>query len=508
MSYSLPESREPYFKIMEFLADFYDERLDYRKLYRDEIEEKFQSWGAAIIPENILKQRFGQYLWLAGSFKYTTSENSIDFTEMILVIYTRWYMLKNGPTPAKIQIFNNRQWFIEGLKYLLAILEDWPITKNLTSNSPVNVPYPLIGKIVKLEIYNFAPYYGLTHFDHEDAQYLRLSKRETCFFIASIFGNHKMRIEQPEIDEQNLTKIFSGLRYYLEKPLNSMTVQNNITQVKNYVIRITDDHENVFELSRDQLHWFEWGSIESDISGLIRKNLPINDMYLLDDNTHYFKRLVLDYRQNNSDDKESLEINNETGLLSYIRIENNDDYDEPIKVAYRIQNQDLIKTSFEDFWLAHPEDRRVVDETEDKKYHLLVEYKNFPALDYAGIFDRIGLPSNFSNLVENLRDIMSTSMFGQIFDPKIYGRGRKDDTEFIVCEVTFQKGGTRYSYLTSDETIKIGDKVFVPVGYNGQQKIVKVVGIRYLNEADLPLPLDKLKWITRRGLDPDEEIIL
>lgn len=103
---------------------------------------------------------------------------------------------------------------------------------------------------------------------------------------------------------------------------------------------------------------------------------------------------------------------------------------------------------------------------------------------------------------------MSTSMFGQIFDPKIYGRSRKDDTEFIVCEVTFQKGGTRYSYLTSDETIKIGDKVFVPVGYNGQQKIVKVVGIRYLNEADLPLPLDKLKWITRRGLDPDEEIIL
>lgn len=129
MSYSLPESREPYFKIMEFLADFYDERLDYRELYRDEIEEKFQSWGAAIIPENILKQRFGQYLWLAGSFKYTTSENSIDFTEMISVIYTRWYMLKNGPTPAKIQIFNNRQWFIEGLKYLLAILEDWPITK-------------------------------------------------------------------------------------------------------------------------------------------------------------------------------------------------------------------------------------------------------------------------------------------------------------------------------------------------------------------------------------------
>ena len=50
--------------------------------------------------------------------------------------------------------------------------------------------------------------------------------------------------------------------------------------------------------------------------------------------------------------------------------------------------------------------------------------------------------------------------------------------------------------------------MFVPVGYNGQQKIVKVVGIRYLNEADLPLPLDKLKWITRRGLDPDEEIIL
>ena len=70
--------------------------------------------------------------------------------------------------------------------------------------------------------------------------------------------------------------------------------------------------------------------------------------------------------------------------------------------------------------------------------------------------------------------------------------------EYIYCGVEFTPGGKRYHYRTEDPSLKLGDRVLVPVGENGGESVAVIKGIEYFTADRLPYPLDKTKSIIRK----------
>lgn len=76
---------------------------------------------------------------------------------------------------------------------------------------------------------------------------------------------------------------------------------------------------------------------------------------------------------------------------------------------------------------------------------------------------------------------------------------KQEHTYYNWCEVMFGEYDTkRYSYFNKDDSIKIGDKVVVPVGKDNKEQTATVVNFWRLAEEKLPFPADKTKWIIRR----------
>lgn len=76
---------------------------------------------------------------------------------------------------------------------------------------------------------------------------------------------------------------------------------------------------------------------------------------------------------------------------------------------------------------------------------------------------------------------------------------KQEHTYYNWCEVIFDEYGTkRYSYFYKDDSIKIGDKVIVPVGKDNKEQKATVVNFWRLAEENLPFPAEKTKWIIRR----------
>ncbi len=82
---------------------------------------------------------------------------------------------------------------------------------------------------------------------------------------------------------------------------------------------------------------------------------------------------------------------------------------------------------------------------------------------------------------------------------------RKEHTYYNWYSVSFNKFDTEgYSYFYDDDSIKVGDKVIVPVGKDNKEKVGTVVNFWRLSEERLPYPAEKTKRIIRK-LEAEEQ---
>lgn len=84
--------------------------------------------------------------------------------------------------------------------------------------------------------------------------------------------------------------------------------------------------------------------------------------------------------------------------------------------------------------------------------------------------------------------------------PIPYAPKPKDDKNksYIYCGVMFGGSDGTYHYRTDDVSIKIGDKVIVPVGGNGEISVATVVSVgKYLKSA-VPYPIERTKKIIKK----------
>jgi hypothetical protein len=63
------------------------------------------------------------------------------------------------------------------------------------------------------------------------------------------------------------------------------------------------------------------------------------------------------------------------------------------------------------------------------------------------------------------------------------------------CEVAFDDSGKTFYYRTRNPELKVGDFVYVPVGYNYEKRIAKIVSMEDFLGSEAPYPLEKTKHI-------------
>lgn len=118
-------------------------------------------------------------------------------------------------------------------------------------------------------------------------------------------------------------------------------------------------------------------------------------------------------------------------------------------------------------------------------------------------FDRRGLPCDWKDFANKLKDFLSFYGFGDLMDPSFYDSSlaRGGDRRFAF--VSFNNYGKAYSYLCEDPEIREDDWAVVPVGENNDLKIVHVERIEYCSEENAPYPIDKIKSILRKATEEE-----
>ena len=73
-----------------------------------------------------------------------------------------------------------------------------------------------------------------------------------------------------------------------------------------------------------------------------------------------------------------------------------------------------------------------------------------------------------------------------------------DGKYYRYCKVTMDEHPNGLWYRTDDITLKKGDYVYVPYGYKNEELMAKVVLVEEFRSDDLPVPLEKMKYIIEK----------
>ncbi len=110
------------------------------------------------------------------------------------------------------------------------------------------------------------------------------------------------------------------------------------------------------------------------------------------------------------------------------------------------------------------------------------------------------LPSRTKGAVKKGLKKSNTSPTGKEYDWQIkerwedYPAPNYDDVH-TYCEVAFDDSGKTFYYRTRNPELKVGDEVYVPVGYKYQKKIGRIVSMEDFLGSEAPYPLERTKHI-------------
>ncbi len=156
------------------------------------------------------------------------------------------------------------------------------------------------------------------------------------------------------------------------------------------------------------------------------------------------------------------------------------------------QGADILSHAGED-----PEDA-IADPLETRDYVISIRTKNGVARSVAGTFDRDGLPDDWPRFIESVYDFIRSCGQGELFDGKLYKRGKRRASDLIFCRVGFEDGGPFYTYLADTDDYEAGDLVVVPAGRDDREAVARVESVEYRQPEDAPFPLGKTKHILRK----------
>lgn len=150
-----------------------------------------------------------------------------------------------------------------------------------------------------------------------------------------------------------------------------------------------------------------------------------------------------------------------------------------------------------DFFTVTPEARKA-EPADGKSCAMTVEFLHRGTFFRAGGFHRDALPEGFSEMAADIHDFMNRYGEGEIFCPAEYTETFGREKYLVFCNVSFHSGEKTYCYLTDDETLRVGDRVIVPVGPENRELTGRVESVEYRRPGEAPYPLGRIKRILRK----------
>lgn len=200
-----------------------------------------------------------------------------------------------------------------------------------------------------------------------------------------------------------------------------------------------------------------------------------------------------DPEQNRSIYREEVEIDAASYEISYKRA-----------FGYEALATHTLKTKETDFLLREltgsfgevPELPAPELDEEGPTVHLKLTYQSGEVVTYLCNFDRRYLPRNWTRFAADVKskfDFYNTR--GDLLSDKLIQYGRRDN-EYIYCTVYDNTTRNRGYFLTDDDSIRVGDRVSIPV----EDSILtgKVSRVDYFTLENAPVQPDTLKRIAKK----------
>lgn len=150
-------------------------------------------------------------------------------------------------------------------------------------------------------------------------------------------------------------------------------------------------------------------------------------------------------------------------------------------------------------------DNVVDDPLETRDYTITVDFKHGPQRIIQGTYDKTSLPEHWGDFAESLLEFIQFYGFGEILNPAIYRKAKRRAQGYMYCSVEFESDGKRYHYISDDDTIKVGDRVVVPVGKDNYTSVGIVAEVGFYPEDEVPFPLEKTKYIIDKIIVPEAD---
>ncbi|MGI6361837.1 MAG: hypothetical protein ACOX05_06080 [Bacillota bacterium] len=427
-------------------------------------------------------------------------------------IFSKWRYITHWSFDEQLLSTENREWFILAFGHLAS----------LTSEDGAN-SFVFEGQVQKIKIVSNNIVYGsCPKPDEEVEQRLTINANGRVWFsgynYSRGFGQYERgRTKNYSIGKEAATRILSAIDTYFSNEDDTVF----ITDIGIWEMTITNTEGKSYQFKGSLCCDFNVDGV--DLSDLIRDTLGIPGLFVFDGNykPDVVDKITINYHRVTQikpsmsisdtaedcdwDYSEQLVIDRETATLEHIQCIGAGGI---ITRKYYIQEDvvDLLNDLDADSLFDHIDGNGpdvITDPLETKDYKIIVDFKKRPQLIIKGTYDKNGLPSDFPKFAEDLLDFMLFYGMGEILDPLVYMKAKRKTSDYIFCSVEFSEGGKSYYYTTKDDTLKVGDDVFVPVGNDGHTAIAEIVNIECFPEDKVPFPLDKVKSIIRRCTDDE-----
>ena len=247
---------------------------------------------------------------------------------------------------------------------------------------------------------------------------------------------------------------------------------------------------------------------DNDISIIVRQFLLNYDLFVFDGKKNYdhIEKIILNYQRTirlASDDekisykgiREELELDKESVTIKR-SLENGTVVDFSCKIPEKLADfLGYLENAEIFYYIDNSEEELLYDPNDKNFYELTLIYEKKGTLITDGTYDKRNLPYFFNVFIANLTEILTKSAIPDIFDPSIYGKMVRTESDYIYLSVEFSPDSDSYYYRTEDDGVMIGDKVIVPVGNHGREAIAEVVNKEYFAYENLPFPLEETKII-------------
>ena len=245
--------------------------------------------------------------------------------------------------------------------------------------------------------------------------------------------------------------------------------------------------QRMTELLREWLEWPElWGFEDQEQKDRILR-IQIERQKMIDEEAQSGRR-------------ESIELDRQKGTLAYSRVMENGDGAWMVYTLKRELPVFIDSLTEAASWTDH--DKIIVfcgpgiPEMGDVRYLVKIFHSRKPPVILSlKTREREELPY-WNHFLGKIRRFCADHSGGALAD---WG-GDDAAGRYIYCAVEFSSGGKLYHYRTDDDSIHVGDEVVVPVGRNGEKKIVRVAEKLYCTEDNAPFPPKNTKRIIGKVL--------